>query len=123
MKKRVTVISFVLLLVIVILGNLWYRNSFIAELHKDMKQEEMLASSIGFSLDEMTKVTIKIKSVIKNGDVNITLQDKNGEIVHQFKTDCKEKEVLNLEAGIYKIRLDSESCKGKFDITVRKNMD
>lgn len=119
MKKRVAIISLVIFIAIGVLVSIWYRNTYIAEMHKDMKQAEMLASSLGFTLEETTEVTIKVISVIKYGDVSITLQDENGEIVHQFKTDCKEKEVLKLDAGSYTIHLDSESCKGKFDIIVR----
>lgn len=118
-KKKVVIITLLFVIVVGILGYVWYKNSYKAELHKHMKQEGMLATSLGFSLDKKDEVVIRVKSKIKSGDAVITLQNSEGEVLYQFKTDCKEKKVITLEAGSYELHLDSEACQGDFDLTIR----
>jgi len=65
-------------------------------------------------------VTRSVKSVVKEGDAVITLQNNEGEILHTFHTDCSEKESFTLEPGKYGIHLDSDLFRGRYDFVVRK---
>lgn len=98
----------------------WNKSTLISEVHKEVKQTGMVASSGGFTLHEKGQVKISVRSSIYEGDALITLQNENGDILYTFDTDCSQKETFSLEAGSYIFRVDSNKFKGKFDIVVRK---
>ncbi|MGF7145929.1 hypothetical protein HNQ56_004377 [Anaerotaenia torta] len=99
---------------------IWSASAVLAEMHRDVKKTEMVASSIGFGLDEKEEITIHVKSSIYEGDALITLQNENNEVLYTFDTDCSQKETFSIEAGSYKLRVDSDQVRGKFDIVVRR---
>lgn len=99
---------------------LYNTSTLLAEVHKNIKETGMIASSLGFSLGEKDAVKISVKSSVDEGSALITLQNENGEILHTFDTNYSQKETISLEAGNYDIRIDSDKFNGKFDIVVRK---
>lgn len=120
-KARIILICIGFLLAVVVLFySIWNESSLLAEIHKNVKQTGMIASSGGFILNEKDDVKISVKSLVYEGDVLITLQNENEEILYTFETNSGQKETFSLEAGTYNIRIDSEKFKGSFDIVVRK---
>ncbi|WP_167957576.1 hypothetical protein [Anaerosporobacter faecicola] len=121
MQKRKVFGCVFLLVAVLMVVSVWKdKNDILAETHRNMKQAEMLANSVGFTLDKKMKVEIDVESKIKEGGATITLQTETGEILYEFATDCEETKVMKLEAGSYEVRTDSDSCKGNFDIVIRK---
>lgn len=119
-KKKISISIGILLIMGIILYYLWNTSTILAEVHKNVKQTGMLASEVEFILNNKDEVKISVKSSVKEGNALVTLQNKNGEILYTFNTNCTQKETFSLESGVYKIRIDSEKFKGKFDIVVRK---
>ena len=120
-KARIILICIGFLLAVVVLFySIWNESSLLAEIHKNVKQTGMIASSGGFILNEKDDVKISVKSSVYEGDVLITLQNENEDIIYTFETNSGQKETFSLGAGTYNIRIDSEKFKGSFDIVVRK---
>lgn len=120
MKKKISIGIVVLLILGVAFYFKWNSDQVLVECHKNLKEAGMLASSCGFTLDEKTEVEIRVKAALSEGTVAITLQNEQGEILYTFTSDGKQNETVSLEAGSYDIRIDSDRCKGKFDVVVRK---
>lgn len=122
MKKATIILICIgfLLAVLVLFYSIWNESTLLAEIHKNVKQTGMIASSGGFTLNEKYDVEISVKSSVYEGDVLITLQNENEEILYTFETNSAQKETFSLEAGTYTIRIDSEKFKGNFDIVIRK---
>ncbi|BCJ95819.1 hypothetical protein acsn021_33880 [Anaerocolumna cellulosilytica] len=119
-KKKIGIYIGILLVLSSISYYIWNTSTLLAEIHKNVKQTEVIARESGFKLNYQDEVKVFVKSSIKEGSALITLQSENGETLYTFKTDCSQKETFSLEAGNYKIRIDGENSKGKFDIVVRK---
>lgn len=120
-KARIILICIgFLLAAVVLIYSIWNESSLLAEMHKNVKQTGMIASSGGFILNEKDDVKISVKSSVYEGDVLITLQNENEEILYTFETNSAQKETFSLEAGTYNIRIDSDKFKGNFDIVIRK---
>lgn len=96
------------------------KSTIISEVHRTVKQTEMLASSSGFILNEKDEIRISVRTSIKEGDALITLLNENGDVLYTFDTDCLHKETFSLEAGEYTFRVDSDKFRGRYDIVVRK---
>lgn len=109
-----------LLAVVVLIYSIWNESTLIGEIHKNVTQTGMIASSGGFTLNEKDDVKISVKSSVYEGNVLITLQNENEEILYTFETNSAQKETFSLEAGTYNIRIDSDKFKGNFDIVIRK---
>lgn len=121
MKKSKIFIGILILLAAgaMLFYNVWNDRTLLAEIHKNVKQTGMIASSSGFTLSEEDEVEISVKSTVYDGNALITLQNENHEILYTFDANSSQKEILSLDAGTYNIRIDSEKFKGNFDIVVR----
>lgn len=119
-KKKISIYIGILLVLVIISYYIWNTSTILAEVHQSVNPTGMIASESGFILDEKDEVKISVKSSVNDGNALITLQNENGEILYTFNTDCSQNETFSLDAGNYKIRIDSDKFKGKFDIVVRK---
>ncbi len=73
-KKKIGMYIGVLLAIVIIIFYVWNTSTLLAEMHKSVKQTGMIASKVGFILDDKDEVKISVKSSVTEGNALITLQ-------------------------------------------------